>query len=218
MRSQEAISNEDWNLFKWIHDLLEKFGQASVDTEGNFYATLTIVIPWYKVLKDHCSNTIKKFTKSCRALRSVMIKAAKAALEKLQGYHSILAVVLDPQFKLTFFEQEPLDEEDNNDSDTNGKTQIEFKDQALKILCDTHKDYSTKRPVKKKNSNITGSDSAAKTTKEKEAFHPLQNYKKPRSKLQTTKFQPTCKCLNHLSTMTLLNGGRRISTSSQHSQ
>jgi hypothetical protein len=104
---------------------LEKFEQASIDTQGKFYATLTIVIPWYKVLTDHCNDTIKKFTKSLRPLRLVMIEAAKAALEKLQGYysvhsqHSILAVILDPRFKLSLFEQQPLDPKYNNAEDNN---------------------------------------------------------------------------------------------------
>ncbi|KNE91019.1 hypothetical protein PSTG_15553 [Puccinia striiformis f. sp. tritici PST-78] len=56
-REMEEISNNDWNLFEWIHKLLEKFEQASINTQGEFYATLTMVIPWYKVLQTTAMKT-----------------------------------------------------------------------------------------------------------------------------------------------------------------
>ncbi|KNE98737.1 hypothetical protein PSTG_07924 [Puccinia striiformis f. sp. tritici PST-78] len=166
-REMEIIFNDNWNLFEWIHKLLEKFEQALIDTQGKFYATLTIFIPWYKVLTDDCNQTIKKFTKSV-----------------LFGPLPTLCTCgcFGSAFQAHFFEQQRLDkppEDDNNNADTNSKNQIQFKDEALKILRVVFKEYSLKRPVKQKSkSDATGSDVVSKNKKEKEQFHPLQNYKK----------------------------------------
>ena len=99
-----------------------------------------------------------------------MIEAAKAAIEKLKGYylvhshHSILAIVLDPCFKLTLFEQQVLDAV----ADSISETQIQFKDKAIKVLQATFEDYSAKVLVKKKSkNNVTVSKPVSTKTKEK---------------------------------------------------
>ena len=194
---------------------MKKFQQASVDTQGEVYATLTTVIPWYIALTDHCNKTIKKFTKSRRPSRTVMIEAANVAMGKLRGYysvhshHSILAVVLDPRFKFALFEQRPFDADD--DDDASGETQIKYKDEAMKVLRATFHEYSTKLSSdrSKGSSNVTSSQSVS-NKKDKERFHPLQSYKKTSKPSENNEILTYLQMPNHHLRKISSLGGRKI--------
>ena len=52
------IENIDSNILQILINFLKKFQEASNFLEGSKYPTLHMVIPWYKILMDHCKINI----------------------------------------------------------------------------------------------------------------------------------------------------------------
>ena len=135
-----------------------------------------MVTPWYRALLDHCIETKQKLPRTqFNQETSVVYEAADSAYQKLQGYykvhsqHSILLVILDPCFKLSFFEQQDLNEEPRSEADEN--KQIRFKSEALGILKKFYAEYAAKTPA------YPTPAQKSKMISEPVLYHPLQKCK-----------------------------------------
>ncbi|MBW0570051.1 hypothetical protein O181_109766, partial [Austropuccinia psidii MF-1] len=102
-------------------------------------------MPWYQLLLKTCQKTRNKVSRE-----SQLYDAADQAYSKLESYYNIrsnscaMCLILDPRFKLTWFTQHDLLQEDERNSDTNP---IRYKDEALKHLKEVYAEYSSEYTI-----------------------------------------------------------------------
>jgi len=90
------IENIDSNMLQIIINFLRKFQEASDYLEGTKYPTLHMVIPWYKILINHCQVNISD-NDALTQLKSVVGQIIVNKL-KIESIHKI-AVFFDPRMK-----------------------------------------------------------------------------------------------------------------------
>ena len=90
------IENIDTNVLKILIDFLKKFKEASDFLEGSKYPTLHMVIPWYKILMDHCKVNISD-NDILIQIKNVVEQIMKNKL-KIENIHKI-AVFFNPKMK-----------------------------------------------------------------------------------------------------------------------
>ncbi|MBW0500510.1 hypothetical protein O181_040225 [Austropuccinia psidii MF-1] len=128
----DVILEEDWTFFQQISEFLKVFATATDEVQGDSYPSLGLVMPWYQLLLETCQKTKNEVSRE-----SQLYDAADQAYSKLESYYNIrsnscaMCLILDPRFKLTWFTQHDLLQEDERNSDTNP---IRYKDEALKHL------------------------------------------------------------------------------------
>ncbi|MBW0561361.1 hypothetical protein O181_101076 [Austropuccinia psidii MF-1] len=142
----EVILEEDWTFFKQISEFIKVFATETNEVQGDSYPSLGLVMPWYQILYKKCQKTKNEVSRE-----SQLFDAADQAYSKLESYYNIrsnscaMCLILDPQFKLTWFTQHDLVQEDERNSDTNP---IGYKDKALKHLKEVHAEYSSEYAIK----------------------------------------------------------------------
>ena len=130
-------------------------------------------------------------------------------MNEVHSQHSILSVILHPCFKLSFFEQQDLNEEPRSEADEN--KQIRFKSEALGILKRFYAEYAAKTPA------YPTPAQKSKTVSEPVLYHPLQ-------KRKITSNNKTDEILTYLRmpeppwTNQYSNGGKKINHYFQHFQ
>ncbi|KAF8161992.1 ribonuclease H-like domain-containing protein, partial [Pholiota molesta] len=85
-----TLSPSDWKFLIEIADFLEVFTHATAQMSKASIPTIPFVLPLFNQLKDHINNTITN-----RSAHIRIRQGAKAALEKLEKYHSM---AVDNQF------------------------------------------------------------------------------------------------------------------------
>ena len=90
------IENIDSNILQILINFLKKFQEASNFLEGSKYPTLHMVIPWYKILMDHCKVNISDNDVLIQ-VKSVVGQIMISKL-KIENIHKI-AVFFDPRMK-----------------------------------------------------------------------------------------------------------------------
>lgn len=51
-----APSSLDWELFEELLLFLTPFREGTLDTNGEKMSTLSLVVPWYNIILDHCES------------------------------------------------------------------------------------------------------------------------------------------------------------------
>ena len=90
------IENIDSNILQILINFLKKFQEASNFLEGSKYPTLHMVIPWYKILMDHCKVNISD-NDILIQVKSVVEQIIISKL-KIENIHKI-AVFFDSRMK-----------------------------------------------------------------------------------------------------------------------
>ena len=90
------IENIDSNMLQILVNFLRKFREASDYLEGTKYPTLRMVIPWYKILINHCTVNISD-NDALIQLKSVVGQIMTNKL-KIENIHKI-AVFFDSRMK-----------------------------------------------------------------------------------------------------------------------
>jgi hypothetical protein len=90
------IENIDLNVLQILINFLKKFREASNFLEGSKYPTLNMVIPWYKILMNHCKVNISDNDILIK-IKSVGENIMKAKF-KIENLHK-LALFFDPRMK-----------------------------------------------------------------------------------------------------------------------
>lgn len=90
------VENIDLNVLKILINFLKKFQEASDFLEGSKYPTLHIVIPWYRILQEHCKINISD-NDALIQLKSVVRQIMLNKL-KIENIHKI-AVFFDLRMK-----------------------------------------------------------------------------------------------------------------------
>ncbi|CAB4401720.1 unnamed protein product [Rhizophagus irregularis] len=125
------ISNEEWNIVKELHRVLEKFYKATEYMSTSKYVTLSSSVPIYNKLLDHIEGLLDNDdAKYCKI--SIIREAIRKGYEKLRTYYTktddsdayTIATILDPRLKLNFYIKE--------------KWEPEFVDQAKNIFTNTY--------------------------------------------------------------------------------
>jgi hAT family C-terminal dimerisation region/Domain of unknown function (DUF4413) len=106
-----SVTDEHWENFQVICDLLEPLRDATEVLSGQHYPTLSMVVPVYNVLLNHLEAkcTSNEPDPTLYAETANLADAAKAAYSKLNKYYDIsselctMATVLDPRLKLQFY-------------------------------------------------------------------------------------------------------------------
>jgi zinc finger BED domain-containing protein 1 (E3 SUMO-protein ligase ZBED1) len=92
----ERVQNIDQRILQILVNFLSKFREASEFLEGSKYPTLHMVIPWYKVLMNHCQINVSD-NDSLIQIKAVVEQVIKNKL-KIENIHKI-AVFFDPRMK-----------------------------------------------------------------------------------------------------------------------
>src|SRR4051794_2743110 len=92
----DRIDKIDSNVLQILVDFLKKFREASDFLEGSKYPTLHMVIPWYKILMNHCKVNISD-NDILIQIKSVVGQIMTNKL-KIENIHKI-AVFFDPRMK-----------------------------------------------------------------------------------------------------------------------
>jgi hypothetical protein len=92
----DRIDKIDSNALQILVDFLKKFREASDFLEGSKYPTLHMVIPWYKILMNHCKVNITD-NDILIQIKSVVEQVMMNKL-KIENIHKI-AVFFDPRMK-----------------------------------------------------------------------------------------------------------------------
>lgn len=85
--------------------MLGQFKETTEIISASSYPTLSSIIPGYNTLIDHLEDMCSK-----KEVDKTIKEAAAACLEKFKEYYnktnkaSLLAVILDPRFKIEYYE------------------------------------------------------------------------------------------------------------------
>lgn len=90
------IEKIDQNILQVLVNFLQKFKEASDFLEGSKYPTLHMVIPWYKILMNHCKVNISD-NEVLIQIKSVVEQIMLNKL-KIENIHKI-AIFFDPRMK-----------------------------------------------------------------------------------------------------------------------
>ena len=126
---EDVSSNAEWKLYEQLKLFFSTFKEATNETDGELGQTLLLVVPWNNEFLDFCKVERQRFNNlaqagsdniSTAALETLknatktknldLSDAAHEAYIKLEKYFNIssdfaiLAVVLDPRHKITFYE------------------------------------------------------------------------------------------------------------------
>ena len=100
------IANIDLNILQILIDFLRKFREASDFLEGSKYPTLHMVIPWYKILRNHCKANVSD--------NDILIQIKSVVEQKMIDKIKIenlykIAAFFDPRMKqLKILEQDDI--------------------------------------------------------------------------------------------------------------
>src|SRR5215208_7494549 len=81
----DKIERIDQNVLQILINFLKKFQEASNFLEGSKYPTLHMVIPWYKILMDHCKVNISD-NDTLSHIKSVVEQVMKDKI-KIENIH-----------------------------------------------------------------------------------------------------------------------------------
>jgi hypothetical protein len=102
----DRIANIDLNILQILIDFLRKFREASDFLEGSKYPTLHMVIPWYKILRNHCKANVSD-NDILIQIKSVVEQKMIDKI-KIENLHKI-AAFFDPRMKqLKILEQDDI--------------------------------------------------------------------------------------------------------------
>lgn len=90
------IENIDKNTLQILINFLKKFREASDFLEGSKYPTIHMVIPWYKILMEHCKVNISD-NDTLTQIKSVVEQIMLNKL-KIENIHKI-AIFFNPKMK-----------------------------------------------------------------------------------------------------------------------
>ena len=102
----DRIANIDLNILQILIDFLRKFREASDFLEDSKYPTLHMVIPWYKILRNHCKANVSD-NDILIQIKSVVEQKMIDKI-KIENLHKI-AAFFDPRMKqLKILEQDDM--------------------------------------------------------------------------------------------------------------
>ena len=90
------IENIDKNVLETLVNFLKKFQEASEFLEGSKYPTIHMVIPWYRILMEHCKVHISD-SETLMQIKSVVEQVILSKL-KIENIYKI-AVFFNPKMK-----------------------------------------------------------------------------------------------------------------------
>ena len=91
------IEKIDQNILQILVNFLEKFREASDFLEGSKYPTLHMVIPWYKILMNHCKVNISDndtLIQIKSVVEQIMLNKLKLKMRKINYLKLILKNIL----------------------------------------------------------------------------------------------------------------------------
>ncbi|MBW0562388.1 hypothetical protein O181_102103 [Austropuccinia psidii MF-1] len=165
---QDVILEDYWNFFQQISEFLKVFASATNEFQGDSYSSLGLVMPWYQLLLETCQKTKNEVSREYQ-----LSDASNQAYLKLESYSNIrsnfcaMCLILDPLFKLTWFTEHDLLQEDERNTDTNP---IRYKEKALKHLKEVYAEYSSEYAI-----NLSQEPQVSETVSTNlKQFHPFK--------------------------------------------
>jgi hypothetical protein len=116
-----SISEQEWVDLAEICKFLQIFELFSTSACGDKYATISDIYPRFNHLMTYLEQFLPKFKKSSNVTKSLLSKAA-LALEKIDEYYNLtnnayfITTLLDPHFKLRYFEDDANQDSQNSAS------------------------------------------------------------------------------------------------------
>ncbi|CAG8852460.1 4507_t:CDS:2, partial [Gigaspora margarita] len=108
------LSQADWVSLENIAAVLKQFAKLSTEMCSSFYPTISAVYPMYNHLMDHAEKRINN-----TQISEKITMAAQATWDKLKEYYNktsdsfhYVATILDPRWKLKYFQSWTNNKED----------------------------------------------------------------------------------------------------------
>ena len=98
------FTDDNWAIFEQTKNFLELFQETTTMVSALTYPTLSITVSLYNVLIDHLEDINNR-----NDIDLNIQEAAKICWEKIEYYNKtnktyMLAVILDPRFKMQYYE------------------------------------------------------------------------------------------------------------------
>ncbi|GES72958.1 zinc finger BED domain-containing protein RICESLEEPER 2-like [Rhizophagus clarus] len=113
------ITDDNWNQLELIKGFLELFKKTTVMMSGSKYSTLSTTIPLYNELIIHTEEYLE--SEEPAISNDFLKKAVEDCNRKLLEYYNktnnacLIATILDPRFKMSYYEQNEWENELIND-------------------------------------------------------------------------------------------------------
>lgn len=125
----EPPTSADWKLFAELLQFFEPFRLATLETNGEKNSTLSLIVPWYNIILDHCEekrvlllsnkqdlyklrrdgidiaedDALSEVTQICMTWLNLVFEKIRKYFNISSDY-CIFAVLLDPRHKSRFYE------------------------------------------------------------------------------------------------------------------